>query len=138
MDESLHNLLMINQSAFHKKVFMNLSDTNLTLGQPKVLDFLKNHNGCVQKEIAAACEIEPATVTSLLLKMEEAGLIERRMQNGNRRSLYVYLTEEGTLMQKKVESVFDGLEKIAFDGFTQNEISNFMELFLRIYNNITR
>ena len=35
-----------------------LKDTGLTLGQPKVLDYLKDHDGVSQKEIAAGCLIE--------------------------------------------------------------------------------
>ena len=51
--------------------------------------------GAGQKEIAAACHIEPATLTSVLNRMGEKGMIERRMRNGNRRSLYVFLPGKG-------------------------------------------
>lgn len=102
-----------------------------------MLDYLKYHDGCVQKDIAAACEIESSTVTSLLLRMEKSGLIERRMLNGNRRSLYVFLTEKGKEALEKVTSVFDELEKIAFDGFSEDEKVDFIEKFFRIYNNLT-
>ncbi|KHD34884.1 MarR family transcriptional regulator [Clostridium acetobutylicum] len=137
MNKTLHYLLLSTNSTFHKKVFANLNSTELTHGQPKVLDYLKYHDGCVQKDIAAACEIESSTVTSLLLRMENSGLIERRMLNGNRRSLYVFLTEKGKEALEKVTSVFDELEKIAFDGFSENEKADFIEKFFRIYNNLT-
>jgi DNA-binding MarR family transcriptional regulator len=138
MNKTLHNLLLGTQSTFHKKVFGNLSNTGLTLGQPKVLDYLKYNDGCMQKDIAAACEIESSTVTSLLLRMEEAGLIERRIVNGNRRSLYVFLTDKGKKSLEKVSSVFEGLEKIAFDGFSEEEKNDFLDKFLRVYNNLIK
>lgn len=117
MNITLHNLSLSTHSTFYKKVFENLSDTDLTSGQPKLLDYLKYHDGCVQKDIATACEIESSTVTSLLLRMEQADLIERKMLNGNRRSLYVFLTDKGRKAVERVSDVFDELEKVAFDGF---------------------
>ncbi len=136
MNKTLHNLLLSTYSIFSKKVFSNLSSSGLTSGQPKVLDYLKYHDGCVQKDIATACEIEPSTVTNLLSRMEESGLIERRMLNGNRRSLYVFLTEKGRGSLEKVSEVFEDLEKIAFDGFSREEEMDFIEKFYRIYNNL--
>lgn len=40
---------MVNQSLFQKKVLDALSPYKLTAGQPKVLDYLGKHNGCIQK-----------------------------------------------------------------------------------------
>lgn len=138
IDINFHNLMMVTQAVLHKKVFTKLSDTKLSLGQPKVLDYLGNHNGSVQKDIAAACQIEPATVTSLLGRMEENHLIERKSLNGNRRSQYVYLTENGEKMQDRVKSVFDELEGIAFEGFSEQEKNAFIQQLHRIYCNMTK
>ena len=55
MKQSFHYLLMANQAIIHKKLLNALSDTELTLGHPKVLDYLKDHNGANQKEIAKSC-----------------------------------------------------------------------------------
>ena len=49
---------MVNQSLFQKKVLDALSPYKLTAGQPKVLDYLGKHNGCIQKSIATRCQIE--------------------------------------------------------------------------------
>ena len=53
MDDSFHYLSMINHMTVQKKLMEQLADTGLTLGQPKVLDYLKDHDGASQKEIAA-------------------------------------------------------------------------------------
>lgn len=57
---------MVNQSLFQKKILDALSPYKLTAGQPKVLDYLGKHNGCIQKSIATGCQIEPATLTGIL------------------------------------------------------------------------
>ena len=51
---SYHYMLMANHVILQKKLFLSLKDTGLTLGQPKVLDFLQEKDGAAQKEIAAA------------------------------------------------------------------------------------
>lgn len=38
---SYHYMLMANHVILQKKLFLSLKDTGLTLGQPKVLDFLQ-------------------------------------------------------------------------------------------------
>lgn len=66
MDKSFHYMIMVNQSLFQKKVLDVLSPYKLTAGQPKVLDYLGKHNGCIQKSIATGCQIEPATLTGIV------------------------------------------------------------------------
>ena len=77
MNDSFHYLSMANHMMIQKKLMEQLKDTGLTLGQPKVLDYLKDHDGASQKEIAAGCLIEAGSLTSILNRMEEKGLIER-------------------------------------------------------------
>ena len=137
MNTSFHYLLMANQALLHKRLLNGLSDTCLTLGQPKVLDYLKEHNGASQKEIAAGCHIEAASLTSILSRMEEKGLIERKMLNGNRRSLYVFLTDFGKELCDTVEQEFRNIEEIAFAGITDEERQDFMDTFMKIYGNLT-
>ena len=83
MNDSFHYLSMANHMMVQKKLMEQLKDTGLTLGQPKVLDYLKDHDGASQKEIAAGCLIEAGSLTSILNRMEEKGLIERKMLKGN-------------------------------------------------------
>ena len=98
MEQSFHYQLMAVQSLVQKKILEQLSDTNLTIGQPKVLEYLGHHDGMSQKDIARACHIEPGSMTSILNRMEDKNLIERKMLHGNRRSLYVFLTPYGKEM----------------------------------------
>ena len=63
MKESIHYLLMSDHMLVQKALLGSIKESGLTLGQPKILDYLKDHNGCVQKDIAAGCHIEPASIT---------------------------------------------------------------------------
>ena len=127
---------MANQAELKKKLLSNLKNTCLTLGQPKILDYLKDHDGASQKEIAAACYIEAASLTSILNRMEEKGMIERRMLNGNRRSFYIFMTPFGKELQEEVVNSFTMLEEEAFRNIPEEKKEELIDLLLTIHNNL--
>ena len=136
MEESLHYLIMANQALVQKALLERLRPVGLTIGQPKVLDYLKDHDGDSQKEIAGGCHLEAGSLTSILNRMEEKGLIERRMLNGNRRTFHVFLTEAGWKSQKLVEESFLEIEKQALKGMTQEEFDAYLASSRKIFQNL--
>ena len=137
MNNTLHYLIMANQMLVQKSLLEQLKDTGLTIGQPKILDYLKEHDGSNQKEIAKACFLEAGSLTTILNKMEEKGLIERRILNGNRRSFHIYLTAEGKEKQQLVEKAFSEIEKKAVADIQEEELEQFMTVYNRIYTNLS-
>ena len=136
MDTSFHYLTMANQMLIQKHLLERVKHAGLTLGQPKVLDFLKDHDGVSQKEIAAGCLIEAGSLTSILNRMEEKGLIERKILNGNRRTFHIFLTDQGKKGQKIVEEPFLAIEDAAFQDISEEEIASFMNTYEKIYKNL--
>ena len=137
MDTSLHYLTMANQMLIQKRLLERVKASGLTLGQPKVLDYLKDHDGASQKEIAAGCLIEAGSLTSILNRMEEKNLIERRMLNGNRRTFHIFMTESGKKSQKLVEEVFREIETTAWKDISPEEAEAFMAVYHKIYKNLS-
>lgn len=120
-----------------KKSRQYFQELELTDGQPKVLSILSKMEGCVQKELAEACRVEPATMTSLLKNMEQTNLIvKEKKQISGKRAYGIYLTEEGKVLADKVEDIVVKMEQISFAGFTPEEKEQFLELFTRIYQNL--
>lgn len=135
--ESLHYLLMKTHTMLNKRIVSGAGELGLTPGQPKVLDFLTEHEGSDQKTIAAYCEIEPATVGSILLRMENQGMIRRIQRQGNRRSLFVYLTEKGKKAADDMAEVFDSCEKDAAGGLTPEELKELKILLSKLWDNLS-
>lgn len=136
MDLSFHYTLMAVQAMLQKKLLSSLKKTGLTAGQPKVLDYLREHNGANQKEIAKGCHIEAGSLTSVLNRMENSGLVERRMLNDNRRTYYIYLTDEGQRLSDLVAAEFSKLEDEAFLNISDSDQTLFMKTFETIYQNL--
>lgn len=136
MEYTLHYLLMADHAMLQKTLFADIKSLELSLGQPKVLDFLKDHNGAVQKDIAKGCHIEPASLSTILAGMEKNGLITRQMSENNRRNLYVYMTDKGKAICRQITKHFSEIEKKALSGFTQEETENILTYLTKIYKNL--
>ena len=80
----------------------------------------------VQKDIAKGCHIEPASITVILKGMETKGYIERKMLNGDRRSLYVFLTDKGKEYIDYLNRKFKKIENAALKNFNEDEKQKFM------------
>lgn len=136
--EGLHYLIMKSNALFSRKILSEVSKIGLTSGQPKILDFLLQYGEADQKTIAAHCEIEQATVGSILLRMENAGLVLRRQKDGNRRSLYVSLTEDGKKAAVKLMDIFQKIEEEVTAGLSEDEVRMLNELLSKICDTMQR
>ena len=134
--ENMHYLLMKANSMFARKVMYEANKIGLTSGQPKVLYFLSRFKEADQKTIANYLEIEPATVGSILLGMEKSGLIERKQREGNRRSLYVSLTEKGVEVSNNMEKIFEDTENIATDRLSEKDKEKLKKLLIEMCNSL--
>ena len=134
--EHLHYLLMKAQAMFSRKVLWEAGKLGLTPGQPKILDFLLQYKEADQKTIAAYCEIEQTTVGSILLRMENAGLVQRRQKDGNRRSLYVSLTQSGIQAAEQMMDIFQTVEMEAVADLSPEEEEALCRLLNRICGNL--
>ena len=136
MQETLHYLLMSNHFMIQKALVSSVKDTELTPGQPKILDYLHHHDGAIQKEIALSCHIEPASLTTILNGMEKKGYIERKAVENNRRSLHVYLTKTGRKYADRLNLEFAKIESEALKGFRETDKQQLYDLLGLIYQNM--
>lgn len=136
MDYSIHYLLMADHTMLQKLVWSRIKPLGLTAGQPKVLDFLQDHDGAMQKDIAQGCHIEPSSLSTILAGMERAGLIERSTRDENRRTVYVRLTALGREQCARLNDIFAAAEAEALRGFSAQEIEQARGLLDRIYRNL--
>lgn len=122
--------------AFRKLTTPLWQSIGLSAGQPRVLEYLSRNDGCIQRELADACMVEPATVTSVLANIEKKGLIERKVVQGNRRETRVFITQTGRETVKKLQGIFEQIDETCLEGFTEQEKELYLEFSRRCYKNI--
>ncbi len=138
MEQSFHHLLLITETLFQKKVVGQAAEMGLLPGQSKILDYLQEHDGCEQKALGQVFCLEAATVTGILQRMEQAGLVRRQVREGNRKSQYVYLTPSGREAAVQVRQLFSSCESSALEGLSPEQIRQLLELLAQIYQNLTK
>lgn len=132
--KNLHYLLMKTYSQFNRRVMADAAALGLSPGQPKVLECLMECGECNQKAIARYCEIEQATVGSILLRMERDGLVRRIQKDGNRRALYVSLTEKGRQVALQVQQIFQQADARATALLDAEEQLCLQRLLQKVYD----
>ncbi len=128
--------VMALQAQLHRRLMQGLEETGLSTGQPKVLAYLKSHEGQSQKEIARACLLEPGSLTVLLKRMEAQGLIERRLCGGDRKTRRIYLTEQGRSLAERAVECFYEVEALAFEGVSDEEAAVFSRVCEKMLDNL--
>lgn len=136
--EELTGTMMRLQVLLHRRLMEGLTETGLSTGQPKVLAYLKSHEGRCQKEIAAACQLEPGSLTVLLNRMEKQGMLERRMEGSNRRSRHIYLSDYGRTLAARVVARFYEVGELAFAGISAEDRAAFARISGEIIENLRR
>lgn len=134
--QAIHYTILKAHAALSRRLSRKAGELGLSSGQPKILECLSALGEADQKTIAQYCEIEPATVGSLLLRLEKAGLVQRTRHEGNRRSLFVSLTEEGKEVTDALIALFDTIDETALAGFTPEEAKTLESLLLRMHDNL--
>ena len=95
LEEELHFQLLRSFHFSNRAIVAQTSRLQLMPGQPKILLYLLEHDGAMAKEITEGCVLDKSTVTSLLARMAQLGLIVRRPHARDRRAAMTCLTEKG-------------------------------------------
>ncbi len=137
MDNTLHFQLLAAHTLFQKTFLSEIKKyyPELLPGQPKVIDYLIRKQTAYQKQIAAACLLEPPTLSVILNKMEDSGLIKREKYGGNKKNIIVSLTAHGKKIGERMVTCFDEIENKLCAGLNAEEIAILAKALKIIYLN---
>lgn len=110
------------------RIHKTLSSFGVGKGQPPILRFLCDHDGCKQSEIAHREHVTAATTTVMLQTMEKNGLIQRKPDEEDLRIMRVYITDKGREVNAKCEEAIGKMEREIYDVFTEEEFEAFKYL----------
>ncbi|MDF2542432.1 MAG: MarR family transcriptional regulator [Herbinix sp.] len=122
--------------SMHQRSFAVMDKLNLYPGQPQLLARIKEMEGVTQKELACKHFVKPATITGMLMKLEEKHLVYREPDKEDKRIMRVYLTEEGKELADRSKKIMNELTIRLFDGFTEEELHQYITLTKKIIKNV--
>ncbi len=124
------------------QIFRSVSDVftdqvDISRGQAMVLCVVAKENGLTQSEIAERLSVQGATVTNMLQRLEEAGLVVRRRDEEDNRLVRVYLTETGRDKEISINTQFGDMQELLFKGISREERALLLRWLGQIIENIT-
>jgi MarR family transcriptional regulator, transcriptional regulator for hemolysin len=99
------------------------SDHGLSSAQWRLLARVFKEEGITQARLAELLEIEPISVSRLIDRMAEAGWIERRNHETDRRVRQIFLTDRSRLIYGDVKARANEFYEIALTGLTPEQRS---------------
>ncbi len=113
----LHDVARLMRKRFEQ----NARDLGLTRSQCQVLAHLARNEGIQQSGLADILEVEPITLTRLLDRLEEMGLVERRAHPTDRRIRQLHLTDKAPPLLGEIFAVGAATRGEALDGVSEDD-----------------
>ena len=141
MKNKMHELIVILNKAFmtrRKAVLQKSQAYGLNVGQPQILNYVQQHPGCTQTEIAENVGVSSASIAFSTKRLQKSGFLQKQVNNLNMRCNRLYVTPEGLEVMKKYEKVYDELNLSMFDGFTREELELLESFAERVNENLEK
>jgi len=110
-----------------------LAPLGLTPGQGRALGVIaRAGDGIRMADLAGKLDIVPRSATSVVDGLEEQGLVLRRPDPGDRRSMLVTLTEAGRLLVSRIDEAKRGAAEEMFGTLDPDEREQLLAVLLRL------
>jgi len=110
----------------------------VTRPQWRVLTVLARNEGINQNMLADRLEVEPITLSRMVDRMQDAGLVERRADPADRRAWKLYLSDNATPLIAELRALGDVLSDEALEGISAAERDTLADLLDRVRGNLSR
>jgi DNA-binding MarR family transcriptional regulator len=120
------SVLLTLQRATHatlQLITAELVDLDLTASEINALANLADGRGRTVSQLGAAVGTRPTTLTGVLDRLERRGHITRGTRAGDRRSVFIELTESGRAAAALIRTTLADLESRALDGLPAEAIT---------------
>ena len=104
--------------------------------QGRILYVLWQDDGIPISELSRQTGLATTTLTSMLDRMETAGLVYRDRGDKDRRKIRIYLTEKAKGLEEDYNSVSEEMSRIYYKGFSDQEIEQLESYLERILINV--
>lgn len=104
--------------------------------QGRILYVLWEHPRLTITQVGKLTSLAKTTLTSMLDRMEQSGLIRREPDPANRRQIYVCITEKALGYRAAYDAVSERMNVLFYQGFSEEEVAAFEAALRRIIDNL--
>ncbi len=136
--DELHFLLLKAHNVSTRQIQAQMAELGLTPGQPKVLEYLLEHDGSCARAICETFAIDKSTMASILPRMEKAGLIRREASEKDRRLALIWLTDKGRELALVAKQVIFAADADLTRGVSPEDLAACERVLARMAENAER
>ena len=133
LQDCINFILTHAQNAVFTYFKRELHHLDVTPIQYASLKCLWEEDGQMPSQLAETLHLDSSTVTGIISRLQDKGLIIRSFNTGDRRKVIVHLTDEGRALEKPVSEIIERLNHELTDGISEAD----MEVFHRVIGTIT-
>jgi MarR family transcriptional regulator, organic hydroperoxide resistance regulator len=115
LSETLGMRLRTAYLSWHRRVDAMLTDFNATADQFVVLTVLAEEDGIIQQQLVTRVGSDPNTITAMLRRLQDRGLVRREPHHSDGRARCIYLTPTGKRLQirmsQKLQALYNEINK---------------------------
>lgn len=108
------------------------ADYNITPVQGLVLSFLAEEDRITSVHLGQRVQLDSATLTGIIDRLEKNGLAERHRNPNDRRSILICLTEKGEQLADELRIISEKANREFLSGLTEDEERMLRSLLNRI------
>lgn len=138
MSETIGFLLNDTARMFRRAFNVRTRDSGITALQSRVLTYLSRYPGIRQGPLAELIEVEPITLSRMIDRLEESGLVERRADPTDRRAWQLHLTALAEPLLDSLRQTARTVVAEATDGLSDAERDELTRLVERVRTNLSR
>jgi MarR family transcriptional regulator, organic hydroperoxide resistance regulator len=137
-NDRLAHLIRDAARAFHKALQVRLAQYSVPFGHWTFLRILWEADGLTQKELSERAGVMEPTTFTAMKAMEALGYIVRKQLPTNKKNVYVYLSEEGRALKKKLVPLAEDSNNVSIEGISADDIRTTRKVLLAMIENLAQ
>ena len=130
IEDSTPQLVSVAARLFSRALQARFAQHEVSAGQWPLLLYLWDQDGLSQKQLSRRVQIEEATTTRTLDRMERDGLVCRVRDESDRRRINVFLTEHGQQLREELVPYAQEVNALATHGLSDQDKSKINSLLI--------
>jgi DNA-binding MarR family transcriptional regulator len=138
MSETIGFLIHDTARLFRRELNDRMRHSGVTALQWRLLAYLARNEGSNQVKLAEFLEVEPITLSRMIDRLADAGMLSRRRDPDDRRAWRLYLEAKSLPLIDELRAASAQLAETAQEGLSEEERKQLSELVERMRQNLSR
>jgi DNA-binding MarR family transcriptional regulator len=138
MNDSIGFLINDTARLFRRTFDGNIRELGMTSLQWRAVARLNLEPGMRQSELADLLEVEPITLSRMIDRLAESGMVCRKPDPNDRRAWNLYLSDKAQPLMEQLQQEADHVQELALTGLDKQERAQLAQLVERVRTNLSR